>query len=144
MATAVCQCSRFGALPGIPRRIVLIQVRDDQQLLQLLLVQGLPNHLHGGLQLVARYKPITIPIEYSADGERGDVLVGTGDINTINTVYLNAAIKSSVTSSASSTGLLSLLSSCDCWSSRSAWILPTHCRNSASLIKPLPVDWRIR
>jgi len=67
---------------------ILIQVRDDQQLLQLLLVQGLPNHLHGGLQLVARYKPITIPIEYSADGEREDVLVGTGDmLNTINTVY---------------------------------------------------------
>lgn len=46
---------------------ILIQVGDGQELLQLRLVQGLPNHLHGGLQLVARYKSITITIEYSKD-----------------------------------------------------------------------------
>lgn len=45
---------------------VLVQVGDDQELLQLLLVQGLANHFHGGLQLVARYEPIAITIEYSA------------------------------------------------------------------------------
>lgn len=45
---------------------ILIQVGNGQQLLQLLLVQGLPNHFHGGLQLVSRYKAIAIAIEYSA------------------------------------------------------------------------------
>lgn len=126
---------------------VLVQVRDDQQLLQLLLVQGLANHLHGGLQLVARYEPIAIPIEYSAWWgkaiNRGHQGVKRYDDAKHHT-YLNAAIKSSVTSSASSTGLLSLLSSCECCSSRSAWILPTHCRNSASLIKPLPANRKSR
>lgn len=53
--------------------------------------------------------------------------------------YLNAAIKSWVTSSNSS-GLLAFSSCCCCWccSSRRACMRPTHCRNSASFIKPLP------